>query len=236
MSAQQPAPVAIAIVPARGSSKGLPLKNLLPLDGEPLLVHTLRAAQNARSLTRVIVSTEDERIAAVSEQYGAELVVRPVELAADESPTEDALIHVLETLRSRGEPLPDYVVTLEPTSPLRTPGLIDACVELAVAERADAVLTVAETRSCLGRLEGTRFRYLQPGQPRRRQLREPLYEESSTVYVTRTAHLLATRSVLAEPLLAVVAPEEEAVDINTSFDLVVAEALMRARRETPANL
>lgn len=221
----------LGIVPARAGSKGVPGKNVRPLLGEPLIGHTLRAAAEARSLDRVIVSTDGEEIAAAARSYGAEVVMRPPELAADDASTEDALIHVLETLQAGGEDLPEYVVTLEPTSPLRTPDLIDACVELALRESAEAVLTVTETRDCPGKLDGNIFRYLLPGQPRRRQLREPLYRESSTVYVTRTQTLLANRSVLAEPLYAVPVAAAEAVDINTPLDFLVAEAIMRAKRE-----
>lgn len=217
----------LAVIPARGGSKGIPGKNLRPLAGEPLIVHTIRAAREARRLDRVVVSTDADEVAAVAASHGAEVVRRPPDLAFDDSPTEDALIHAVETLGT----LPDYVVTLEPTSPLRTAALVDRCVELALAEDADAVITVAESRACFGRLDGNRFRYLDPGQPRRRQLREPLYGESSTVYVTRTQVLLANRSVLAEPLYAVVVPEEEAIDINTPLDLVIAEAVMRWRAE-----
>lgn len=219
----------LAVIPARGGSKGVPGKNLKPLAGEPLVVHAIRAAQAAARLDRVVVSTDSDEIAAVAEAAGAEVVRRPAELAADASPTEEALIHALETL---GES-PDYVVTLEPTSPLRTPELIDACVELAIREDADSVITVVETRELLGRLDGARFSYLEPGQRRRRQERLPLHRESSTVYVTRTSVLLDQRSVLGERLFALVAPEEQAVDINTPFDFLVAEALVRARSTLP---
>ena len=220
---------ALGVVPARGGSKGIPGKNLRPLLGEPLIVHTLRAARAARLIERVVVSTDSEEIAEVAAGEGVEAIMRPAELATDESPTEVALIHVVDSLRERGDELPDYVATLEPTSPLRTAELIDACVELAVAEGADAVITVAETRENFGRLDGARFEYLVADRPRRRQLRDPLYRESSTVYVTRIESLLSERSVLAEPLFAVVAPEEEAIDVNTPLDLVVAEAVMRWR-------
>jgi CMP-N-acetylneuraminic acid synthetase len=220
---------ALGVVPARAGSQGIPGKNLRPLLGEPLIVHTLRTARAARLIERLVVSTDSPEIADVAAAEGVETIVRPAELAADESPTEDALIHVIDELRGRGDRLPAYVATLEPTSPLRTPRLIDECVALAVAEDADAVITVAETHELFGRLEGARFRYLFPDQPRRRQLREPLYRESSTVYVTRISTLLARRSVLAEPLYAVVAAEDEAIDVNSPLDLVVAEAVLRWR-------
>ena len=215
----------VAIIPAREGSKQLPRKNLLPLLGEPLIVHTIRAALAAERVDRVIVSTDSDEIAAVARTAGAEVVLRPRHLAADDSPTEDALLHVLSVL----DPSPDYVVTLEPTSPLRTPGLIDACVERAVDMKADAVMTVAESRESWGRLDSGIFQHLRPGEPRRRQLREPLYRDASSVYVTSADHLRRAKSVIARPLYAVIVPEEEAVDINSSVDFVVAEALMRHR-------
>jgi CMP-N-acetylneuraminic acid synthetase len=217
----------LGIVPARGGSKGVPGKNLAPVAGEPLLVHTIRAALAAVSLDRIVVSTDSEEIAAVARAAGAEVVMRPAELAADDSPTEDALIHVLDAL---GPPDPVYVVTLEPTSPLRSAELVDRCVGLARERDADGVLTVAPTTEILGRLADGLFQPLEPGQARRRQDRHALHREVSTVYVTKAAHLRATRSVLAEPLYAVAVSEEEAIDINTELDLVVADAILRRRR------
>jgi len=215
----------IAVIPARGGSKEIPGKNIRPLAGEPLVVHTIRAALAARLVNRVVVSTDSAEIAAIAREAGAEVVTRPPELAADESPTEDALIHAVESL---GEDA-DYVVTLEPTSPLRTPELIDACVERALAEDADAVITVVETRDVLGRVEDGHFHPLDPDSPRRRQDRTPFFRESSTVYVTRTRSLIANRSVLAEPLHAVVVPPDQAIDINSPLDFLVAEAAFRER-------
>lgn len=219
----------LAVIPARGGSKGLPRKNLLLLAGEPLLVHTIRAAEAAPSLDRVVVSTDDDEIADIAQAAGAQVIRRPAELAQDDSPTEDAVIHALESLDER----PGLVVTLEPTSPLRSARLIEECIHAAVVNEGTSVVTVTEDRSVFGRIEGGRFRHLQPGQPRLRQLREPLYRESSTVYVTPTERLLADRSVVAGPLVAVVVSEEEAVDVNTELDLVFAEALL-ARRNGPA--
>lgn len=224
-------PSALGVIPARGGSKGLPAKNLRPLLDEPLIAHTIRAAEGARRLTKTVVSTDSDEIAEVATAQGAEVVRRPADLAADDSPTEDALMDAVETLERAGEPEPDYVVTLEPTSPLRTSALIDECLDLAAARDADAVVTLAESRESWGRLADGRFALLLPGQPRRRQDREPLYRESGTVWVTRTSVLRANRSVLAGTVFGVVVPEEEAVDIHTELDLALAETLMRARRE-----
>jgi CMP-N,N'-diacetyllegionaminic acid synthase len=221
----------IAVIPARGGSKGVPRKNVKPLGGRPLISYTFRVARAAERLDRVVVSTDDDEVARIAAEEGIEVIGRPAALATDESLTEDSLLHVLDTLEVRGEATPEFVVTLEPTSPLRTARLIDECLALALAKNAGAVLTVVETRECFGRLDGKRFRHLDPLQPRRRQDREPLYRESSAVYVTRTEALRASRSVLGEPLYAVVIPEEEAIDINTMHDFAVAEVLLRSRTE-----
>ena len=221
--------IVLGVVPARGGSKGVPRKNIRRLAGWPLLWYTIEAAQRAQSLDRIVVSTDDPEIAQVARDGGAEVIMRPAAFATDEAPTELALIHAVETLAQTGY-RPEAVVTLEPTSPLRSPELIDRCVRELQRTGADAVLSVIETRECLGRLDGGgRFEYLIKDQPRRRQDRQPLYKESSTVYVTRTATLLERRSVLGERLHAVVAAPEEAVDINTEIDFLIVEALLHTR-------
>jgi CMP-N,N'-diacetyllegionaminic acid synthase len=217
----------LAIIPARGGSKRVPRKNLKPILGEPLVVRAIHAAHAAASISRTIVSTEDDEIAELARRHGAEVVLRPLELATDTTSTEDVLLHVLETLEQSGEPLPAYVMTLEPTSPLRTPELLDACVELAIARNADSVVTVAETRDLYGRLDGDRFAFLDPTRVPRKD-REPLYREVGVAYVTRTDWLREHRSVIGESLYAIVVPEERAADVNTELDLVVADATLAA--------
>jgi len=211
----------LAVIPARAGSKGIAGKNLADVGGEPLVVRAVKAGLAAATVDRVVVSTDSQEIAEAAAAAGAEVVARPAAIAGDDASTETALLHVLDTL---GGPDPEYVVTLEPTSPLRTPETIDACVRRARELDADALVTVAETREVLGRLDGDRFVPLEPGQPRRRQLRAPRYREAGTAYVTRTRHLRATGSVLADTLYAVVVPEQEAIDVNGPLDLIVARA------------
>jgi CMP-N,N'-diacetyllegionaminic acid synthase len=214
---------AVGIIPARGGSKGVPRKNLRRLAGETLVARAVRVALAAETLDLVVVSTDDDEIAADAEAAGARVVRRPTELARDDSPTEVALLHALEALGEQ----PEWTVTLEPTAPFRTAATIDRCVRLAADRDAGAVVTVAENRASWGRLgpDGG-YALLDPAAPRRRQEREPLYAESGTVWVTRTASLRASRSVLAEPVYAVVVDEEEALDVNSELDLRVAEAML----------
>ncbi len=220
----------LAVIPARGGSKSIPLKNIRPLNGTPLLAFTIRAAKQSRYLDRCVVSTDHPEIAQVARDHGAEVIDRPADLATDQAPTEGALLQVLEVLGKQGY-RPEYVVTLEPTSPFRTTALIDRCIEAAITHgEVDCVMTVTETRKCYGRLEDGRFEYLFPDQPRRRQERRPLFEESSTVYVTRTGALERDRSVLGRTRQGLVVEDpREAVDINEPLDFIVAEAVLAQR-------
>lgn len=221
----------LAVVPARGGSKGILSKNIRLVAGKPLLVYTIEEARNARCIDRLVVSTDAEEIAEVAREAGAEVIMRPAALATDGAATELALIHALDTLKAADGYDPDAVMTLEPTSPLRTSQLIDRCVETLASQNADSVLTVTETRECFGRIVDGRFDYLIKNQPRRRQDRAPLYRESSTVYLTRVKTLRDRQSVLGERLYPVVVGPEEAIDINSPLDLAVAEAVMAWRRK-----
>ncbi|MFZ1557768.1 MAG: acylneuraminate cytidylyltransferase family protein, partial [Nitrospira sp.] len=220
----------LAVIPARGGSKSIPLKNIRPLNGIPLLAFTIQAAKRSAYLDRYVVSTDHADIVRVAREYGAEVIERPADLATDQAPTEWALLHALEVL-ARQSYRPEFVVTLEPTSPLRSTELIDRCIAEAIRHpEMDCVMTVAETRKCYGRLQDGRFEYLFPDQPRRRQERQPLYEESSTVYVTRTEVLERDRSVLGRTRYGVVVEDpREAIDINEPLDFIVAEAVLAQR-------
>ena len=228
----------IAVIPARGNSKGVPKKNIRPLAGRPLISYSIEAAKRSKSVERVIVSTDDEEIAKIAKQDGAEVIMRPAALATDEARTELALIHVVETLKRTEGYAVDVVVTLEPTSPLRSLDLIDRCIETLRQTGADSVVTVVETWGVLGTRDPNGwFEYL-PDQPRRRQDRTPLYKESGTVYVTKAATLLGQRFICGGKLHAVVIGQDEGTDINTLNDFAIAEALLAhrsQRREEPVH-
>jgi CMP-N-acetylneuraminic acid synthetase len=219
----------LAVVPARGGSKGVPRKNLHPLAGKPLLAYTLEQAQQVSELDALVVSTDAPAIAELAQSMGARIVMRPAELSTDTAPTESALLHALDTLAQEGLSF-DYVVLLEPTSPLRSSDTIRSCVRAAADAGAGSLVTVSETRANLGRLVSGKFRPLDPAAPRRRQARQPYYVECGTVYVISVAHLRSVGSVVADEWQAVVVSEHEAVDINSLEDFAVAEAILKSRR------
>jgi CMP-N-acetylneuraminic acid synthetase len=132
----------IAIIPARGGSKGIPRKNIRLLAGKPLIAYTIEAAFTSK-MDKVIVSTEDEEIAEISKKYGAEVIERPKGLAKDETPTIDVIFHVLEILKAKNYN-PDIVVLLQPTSPLRNAEDIYNAIKLFLDSDCESVVSVCE--------------------------------------------------------------------------------------------
>src|SRR5208337_4643829 len=120
----------LALIPARGGSKGVPRKNIRPLLGKPLIAWTIEEAKKSRYIDRIVVSTEDEEIAGVSAHYGAEVpFLRPEEMAKDESPTLDCVVHALNWMRDKENYIPDLLLLLEVTAPLKTFEDIDSAIE-----------------------------------------------------------------------------------------------------------
>lgn len=144
-------PEVLALIPARGGSKSLPRKNVLPLGGIPLIAHTIRAAQAASLVTRVAVSTEDAEIAAIARRFGAGVVNRPIELASDEASSESALLHALDYLEAVEGYRPDILCFLQCTSPLTAPEDIDSVLSEMIAADADTALAVTRFHSFVWR-------------------------------------------------------------------------------------
>ncbi|HWR27323.1 MAG TPA: acylneuraminate cytidylyltransferase family protein, partial [Candidatus Thermoplasmatota archaeon] len=134
----------LAIIPARSGSKRIPKKNIKMLYGKPLLAYTIDSVKNSCHVTRFVVSTEDNEIAKISQSYGAEVIIRPPELARDESPTEDVIINVLEQLKNKEQYSPDIIILLQPTSPLRTTDDIDGAIKTFLASSGDSLISVTE--------------------------------------------------------------------------------------------
>ena len=183
----------LGVTPARGGSKSIPGKNVYPLAGKPLIVWTLEAGQRSVLLDRIVVSTDDEEIAEVSREAGAEVIMRPAELATDTAHTEPVLVHVLEQLEQTEGYVPDAVALLQCTSPLRGARVIDAGIRKLGETGCDVVMTVAplEHWSLCGQItEEDKFEpeYDYHGRRFTHELAEK-YSENGALYVTRT-HIL----------------------------------------------
>ena len=221
----------LAVIPARGGSKGIPLKNIYPVNGKPLLMYSLEMIKQVEFDGDIVVSTDSERIKEVAASVpGIEIVDRPEDISGDKASTESALLHALEVMEKRKECVYDAVVTLQATSPLRTPQTVEACFKQYETDRDkyDALLTLTETRIDYWIKDGdVHYRRLYPDAPRRRQDREPIYIENSAVYITDKQSLIETGSVLGHAVNGYVIPEREGVDINEPMDILIAEELLK---------
>lgn len=221
----------VAVIPARGGSKGIPRKNVQPLAGKPLIVHSIEQARRSRCVTETVVSTDDDEIVAVSEAAGAVVVWRPAEISGDYASSESALIHAIKTLFAQEERLPDLVVFLQCTSPLRRAGDIDGAVRTLLEQGADSLLSVSPSHRFLWAetADGARsLNYDFCNRPRRQDM-QPQYVENGSIYVFRPEALLNTGNRLSGKIALYKMDEEAAVDIDSLFDMKLAEMMLLDR-------
>lgn len=223
----------LAIIPARGGSKGLPGKNIRLFAGKPLLVHSIETALNCPLITRTVVSTDDAGIAGVARAHGAQVITRPDELATDSALVIDAIKHAVREVEAEGEHV-DIVLLLEPTSPLRRAEDLEKCIQVLLEDRADSVATFTESHVSPNRLWRVADDVVEPyiagavpWLPRQRQPKA--HELTGQIYgVTRTMLFEKEDSIslLLGRKYAVITPRETALDIDTELDFMVAEKVM----------
>jgi CMP-N,N'-diacetyllegionaminic acid synthase len=233
----------LAIIPARGGSKGVPRKNIRLLAGRPLLAYTADAALNSQRLSRVILSTDDEEIAAVGRACGLEVpFLRPKELARDDTPTLPVLQHAVGVLDEMNAKF-DAVCLLQPTNPLRTSATIDACLELLETTGADSVATVLPVPleynpHWVYFRDGGGFLRLSTGEttpiPRRQLLPEAFRREGSVYAMLRTV-LMDQNSLYGVKMVGYQLDSEASVNIDTMKDWSDAEAILSRPPRFPAS-
>ena len=223
----------LAIIPARGGSKGLPGKNIKALCGKPLIAYTIEAAQAAKSIDRLILSTDDEEIAEVVQKFGVEIpFMRPAELAKDTSLAIDNYIYTMDWLNAESSKQYDDFIVLQPTSPFRTAADIDNAVELFREKNADSVISVCEAshppvwakkidpsgvlKDCFD---------INIGNKNRQEL-ETSFMPNGAIFILKLSLLKSLYSYYSDNTYAYVMPRERSVDIDTFFDFEFAEFLV----------
>jgi CMP-N,N'-diacetyllegionaminic acid synthase len=225
----------LAVVPARGGSRGVPRKNIRTLGAHPLLAYTVAAGRASDRVTDLVVSTEDPEIGDVARSYGAEVIERPAELATDEAPTAPVIQHAMALVEASTGRTYDYVLTLQPTTPFRRGWDIDAAVDLLEqAPNPDASVTSVVRifdahPERVKRLEDDRLLPYIAGddRPTRRQDLPPAYLRNGAIYLAHR-RTVAGGSVWGNPEIAYEMPPERSVNIDEPLDFLLAEAVVRA--------
>lgn len=225
-------PNILAIIPARGGSKSIPRKNVKPLDGKPLIAYTIEAALGSKIVDRVVISTEDEEIANLTQGYGAEVIMRPMELATDSAPTEPVLEHVVNYLKEVERYEADVIVLLQPTSPLRNSQHIDKALETFFSNKYNSLLSVCSSHSFLWRVDNKGLyplNYDFQNRPRR-QDKEPEYRENGAIYITKYDILMHKHNRLGGKIGLYIMPAADSWEIDTEFDFRLCEQLITFQR------
>jgi CMP-N-acetylneuraminic acid synthetase len=223
----------VALICARGGSKGLPSKNIRPLAGRPLIAWSIVQARAVQRIARIIVSTDSEQIATVAREAGAEVpFMRPAELARDDSPEWLAWRHALHYLRLSGGVYPDALIVVPPTAPLRVPTDLENCLDEYEKGGAEAVITVTDAHrspyfNMVKRHEdGTVSLVLPPqGAVFRRQDAPVVYDMTTVAYVVSPEFVMTRNNIFDGRVRQVHIPTERALDIDTLLDFKFAEFL-----------
>jgi CMP-N,N'-diacetyllegionaminic acid synthase len=219
----------LGIIPARGGSKGIPGKNIKVINGKPLIAYSIESAVKSKLITRTIVSTDNENIAEVAKEYGAEVpFVRPSEFATDKALTIEVIKHALNFFEKLGEDF-DVVVLLQPTCPLRAVEDIDKAIKLISSSGCDSVVSLVN----VGANHPARMYSLIGDKPKSvmdetttmmpRQDLPPIYIRSGDIYAAKVNKLLKENSIMCGDIRAIIIAEDRTINIDTTEDLFLAE-------------
>ena len=239
-------PYTLAIIPARGGSKGVPRKNIWPLGGVPLLAHVLRAALGSTQVSRVVVSSEDDEILDIAASFGGRETAlrRPHDLALDTTPDVPVLQHAVREVERDVGHVVDYVVQLHATTPFLTSVDIDGALATLLARpEADSLVSVYQVND----FHPVKMKRVRPDgfleqfvsgteelTTSRRQDFEPVYKRNGGLYASRRPVVMGLGRVWGKNVLPYIMPHERSVDINSPIDFVMAEALYNSKLKATA--
>jgi CMP-N,N'-diacetyllegionaminic acid synthase len=217
----------LAIIPARGGSLGIPMKNLVPLASIPLVAYSIAQARGAARVDRVVVSTDSHEIAEVSEKWGAEVIDRPADISAPESTTESAMIHAINQVECDGYH-PTHCVLLQPTSPFRDPGAIDGALAALIDGGFDSLLSVETSHISLWTPgeETATAQYDFENRVMRQEVIDRQRRENGSIYAFTTELLKTTNNRLGGNIALHLSNEVESLEIDTLFDLWVCQQVV----------
>jgi len=223
----------LGIIPARGGSKGIPDKNIIPISGKPLVAYSIEAAKRSRRLNDIILSTDSEKIAKCAEKFGLKCEsMRPAELATDNAKTVDVVIYEVLEYEKKHNLTVDFIVLLQPTAPFRTSSDIDNAVDLFLSRNGESLISVCEVGADHPLVmyylnNGCLTPILEEGKTmRRRQEFNPVYLRNGALYIVSRSLVFNQHTFVNEKPLAFVMPETRSVNIDAPIDIRIAEYLI----------
>jgi N-acylneuraminate cytidylyltransferase len=224
----------IAIIPARGGSKRVPRKNILPLGGKPLISYTIEDAKKARLVDRVFVSTDDNEIVGISRQFGAEIISRPPELANDTASTLSVILHALDYLKNMDDYLPVIVVVLQCTSPLREDDDIDNAIRIFIDKKVDALFSAFHFTKYIWRptengVESINFDYKKEFW--RGQDFPPQYQANGSIFIYTQAAIRKARSLFVGKMAIYEMDYIHSFQIDSPEDFQLYEYILKLRQD-----
>ena len=232
----------MGLILARGGSKGIPQKNIRILAGKPLIAWTIEAARLSQCISRIIISTEDDQIAEIARLFDGDVPFkRPDELATDDSPSIDAVLHAVRWLEAHENYYPEYIMLLQPTSPLRSAEDIQKAVQLMRESGSDSLVSVVlvehhpfwtyviKTDGCIAQFVSKDQAY------NNRQDLPPIYALNGAIYIARRGALLKYQSFFSETTQAYIMPQERSMDIDTLWDFHLAGLILKDKYHLESN-
>ena len=223
----------LSIIPARGGSKGIKLKNLIPLNRKPLLYYTIKASKESSNINRTIVSTDHKKIAKVAKLLGAEVVYRPSRLAGNKTSVEAGMIYTLNYLRKTEKYEPDLVLLLQATSPLRTSKHIDEAINFFIKGKYDSVLSGLISRYFFWESNKKTVRplnYDPSNRPNRQEMKSNQFIENGAIYITKYDLLQTSKCRVSGKIGIYIMPRELSIDINNKFDLFLIQHILKQQK------
>jgi len=224
----------LGLVPARGGSKGIKNKNIRNFAGKPLINHSIKILKEIKSIDKIIVSTDSKKIAQIAKNYGAEIpFLRPKKISQDNTPMLDVLKHCVNYLKKSENYVPDAILLLQPTSPIRNSKMILQAINLLKNSNATSVISVAEVKTYPYLSFSNKGKFLKPLYPKfekntLRQKQKPVYFPTGSFYIFKTSNLSNYNSLYGPRILPFIIKEKQLnVDIDVPFDWFVAEMITK---------
>ena len=211
----------LSIIPARGGSKGIPMKNIIKINRKPLLNYSIQSSLNSKYITNTVVTTDNEKIANEAKRLNIDVVIRPKRLSTDKSQIEPAVEHVLHTLKRTRDFIPDIIVLLQNTSPLRTSKHVDGAIEIFLKKKYDSVISGYPAHEFLWRVKnekGIPVNYDPKNRPNRQQMHTEFLENGS-IYITKYSAFMKSKCRVSGKIGIYEMTKEDSLQIDSKEDV-----------------